>query len=153
MPLTVNTNLSSLIIQAGLKKSTDGLNCAVERMTTGFKINGAKDNAANYCISTQMSTKISAYQVAEDNASKGLDLLMTASDSLALISGHFSRIRDLTIQSKTGTYGISSQEAINEEVNARLDEVERLYSSTEFNGIKLFQDKRIIDYIIEVEEI
>ena len=153
MPLTVNTNLSSLIAQASLKQSTGGLNRAVERMTTGFKINGAKDNAANYSISTKMSAKISAYQVAEDNAAQGLDLLMTANDSLSLMSKQFARIRDLTMQAQNDTYGNSSKDAINAEINARLDEVERLYSSTEFNGINLFLDKRIIDYIIEVEEI
>ena len=136
--ISINTNLSSLIVQSNLKQSTFGLNQAIERMTTGFKINGAKDNAANYSISTNMSTKISAYQVAEDNASTGLDLLTTASDSLSLISDHLSRIRDLTTQAKNGTYGDESLKAINSEVNARLDEIDRLYSTTEFNGLKLF---------------
>ena len=136
--ISINTNLSSLIVQSNLKQSTFGLNQAIERMTTGFKINGAKDNAANYSISTNMSTKISAYQVAEDNASTGLDLLTTASDSLSLISDHLSRIRDLTTQAKNGTYGEESMKAINSEINARLDEIERLYSTTEFNGLKIF---------------
>ena len=143
MPLTINTNLSSLIVQSNLKQSTSGLNQAIERMTTGFKINGAKDNAANYSISTNMSTKIRAYQVAEDNASTGLDLLTTASDSLSLISDHLSRIRDLTTQAKNGTYGEESMKAINSEINARIDEIERLYSTTEFNGIKLFGGEMI----------
>ena len=136
--LTINTNLSSLIVQSSLQKSTFALNQAIERMTTGFKINGAKDNAAGYSIAAQMSTKISAYQVAEDNAAMGLDLLMTAGDSLSLISEHFTRIRDLTIQAKNGAYGEESMKAINSEVNARLDEIQRLYDTAEFNGLKLF---------------
>ena len=60
--MIINTNLSSLIVQSGLKTSTNGLNQAIERMTTGFKINHAKDNAANYSISTKLSSKISGYQ-------------------------------------------------------------------------------------------
>ncbi|DAB10142.1 TPA: hypothetical protein CPT92_00470 [Candidatus Gastranaerophilales bacterium HUM_13] len=60
--MKINTNLSSLIVQSGLKTSTNGLNQAIERMTTGFKINHAKDNAANYSISTKLSSKISGYQ-------------------------------------------------------------------------------------------
>ena len=63
--MKINTNLSSLIVQSSLKASTNGLNTAIERMTTGFKINHAKDNAANYSINTKLSSKISAYQVAE----------------------------------------------------------------------------------------
>ena len=60
--MKINTNLSSLIVQSSLKTSTNGLNQAIERMTTGFKINHAKDNAANYSISTKLSSKISGYQ-------------------------------------------------------------------------------------------
>ena len=60
--MKINTNLSSLIVQSGLKTSTNGLNQAIERMTTGFKINHAKDNAANYSISTKLSSKIGGYQ-------------------------------------------------------------------------------------------
>ena len=94
----INTNLGSLIVQSNLKKSTNALNTAIERMTTGFKINHAKDNAANYSISTSMSSKISAYEVAEDNALIGLDILNTASSSIELISSGLSRLRALAEQ-------------------------------------------------------
>ena len=73
--MKINTNLSSLIVQSSLKSSTNGLNTAIERMTTGFKINHAKDNAANYSINTKLSTKISGYEVAEDNASQALNMV------------------------------------------------------------------------------
>ena len=113
--LTINTNLSSLIVQTNLTNSTLGLNQAIERMTTGFKINGAKDNAAGYSISTNMSTKISAYLVAEDNASMGLDILDTASNSIALIDNGLARLRALATQAANGTYGETSLDAINSE--------------------------------------
>ena len=74
--LSINTNLSSLIAQNSMKTSTNKLNEAIERMSTGYKINHAKDNAANYSISTNMTTRMSAYQVAEDNVAMGMDLIM-----------------------------------------------------------------------------
>ena len=80
--LTINTNLSSLIAQSSMKQSTNKLNQAIERMTTGFKINHASDNAANYSISTNMTTKINSYMVAEDNAAMGLDIISTAEGTL-----------------------------------------------------------------------
>ena len=92
-------------------------------MSTGFKINHAKDNAANYSISTNMTTKIGAYQVAEDNAAMGLDMVTTASEALSLIERKLSRLRELAVQSSNGTYGSASQKAINAEAKAIVDEV------------------------------
>ena len=116
--ITLNTNLASMIVQSNLQKSTNALNTAIERMTSGYKINGAKDNAANYSITTNMSTKIGAYQVAEDNVAMCLDLLSTASENLDLISDKLSRIRALAVQSVNGTYGKNSISAINQEAVA-----------------------------------
>ena len=121
--LSINTNLSSLIAQSSLLNSTLGLNQAIERMTTGFKINGAKDNAAGYSIATNMSTKISAYQVAEDNAMMGLSMLNTASESLNTMSKITTRLRSLAMQIQNGTYGSSSVEAINTEAVSLINEL------------------------------
>ena len=140
--LSINTNLSSLITQNSLKNSTLKLNQAVERMTTGYKVNHAKDNAANYSIATDMTTKIGAYRVAEDNCAMALDLVNTANESLNLIFKHLERILTLATQAGNGTYGEQSLSAINAEVNARVDEIERLYSTAEYNGIKLFGEKK-----------
>ena len=136
--ITLNTNLGSMIVQSNLTSSTNALNTAIERMTTGFKINHAKDNAANYSISTNLASKLSSYSVAQDNVAMGLDMLTTAEDSLSLISDHLSRIRDLTEQAANGTYGADSLNAIQSEITARLAECDRIVSNTEYNGIKLF---------------
>ncbi|MCM1003462.1 MAG: hypothetical protein NC408_03890 [Candidatus Gastranaerophilales bacterium] len=136
--LSINTNLPSLIAQTSLKTSTNKLNTAIERMTTGCKINSAKDNAANYSIATNMTTKIGAYQVAEENVAMGLDFITTASDSLDLIADKLSRLRALSEQASNGTYGASSLNAINSEANSIIDEIVRVYNSAEYNGIKLF---------------
>ena len=135
--LSINTNLGSLIVQSNLSKSTLGLQQAIERMTTGFKINHAKDNAAGYSIATNMTTKIGAYEVAESNALMGLDLVTTASESLDLISSHLQRLRDLAEQAANGTYGEESLEAIQAEADARISEINRIAANTEYNGINL----------------
>ena len=135
--MKINTNLSSIIVQSSLKTSTNGLNQAIERMTTGFKINHAKDNAANYSISTKLSSKISGYQIAEDNALMGLDLVQTASSSLETMSNLTSRLRSLATQAQNGTYGYKSIDAINSEARSIVQELNRIKQTTEYNGINL----------------
>ncbi len=135
--MKINTNLSSIIVQSSLKTSTNGLNQAIERMTTGFKINHAKDNAANYSISTKLSSKISGYQIAEDNALMGLDLVQTASSSLETMSNLTSRLRSLATQAQNGTYGYKSIDVINSEARSIVQELNRIKQTTEYNGINL----------------
>ena len=137
--LSINTNLSSLIAQRSMKSATSLLNQAVERMSTGYKVNHAKDNAAAYSIITNMDTKINAYQVAEDNVAMGMDMATTISENLELINQHASRIRDLCEQASNGTYGEKSIKAIQTEIESRMVEIERIKSNAEFNGIKLFE--------------
>lgn len=140
MSLTIKTNIASLIAQGSLTNSTNKLNQAIERMTTGLKINHASDNAANYSISTNMTTKINAYQVAEDNVSMGLEMVATASDSLSLMSDVTSRLRALATQAHNGTYGIKSLNALNTEAQAIITELYRVRETASYNGIKLFND-------------
>ena len=135
--INLNTNLGAMIVFSNLKVSTNGLNTAIERMSTGFKINHAKDNAANYSISTKLSSKISGYQIAEDNALMGLDLVQTASSSLETMSNLTSRLRSLATQAQNGTYGYKSIDAINSEARSIVQELNRIKQTTEYNGINL----------------
>lgn len=135
--LSINTNLPSLIAQSSLKNSTNKLNTAIERMTTGFKINSAKDNAANYSIVMDMGVKLSSYEVAEDNVAMGLDLVSTVEGALSQIQDKLERLRALQEQASNGTYGEDSLKAINTEAKAIVEEICRIYSNTEYNGIKL----------------
>lgn len=137
MALTINTNVSSLIAQRSLNGATNSLNASIEKMTTGFKINHAKDNAAGYSIANQWVTKLGSLDVAADNAATGSDMLTTAEDTYALLTSHIQRVRDLTEQAANGTYGSQSLKAIQSEIYARLQEVNRLAANSEFNGIKL----------------
>ena len=137
MSLTINTNISSIITQRNLNNATNSLNNSIERMTTGYKINHAKDNAAGYSIANKWNTQIGSLDVAADNAATGSDLLTTAEQTYSLLTEHLQRVRDLTEQAANGTYGSSSLKAIHSEVVARLQEVSRIASNAEFNGIKL----------------
>ena len=137
MALTINTNLGSLIVQKNLADATEALNQSIERMTTGFKINSAGDDAAGYAVATKMDTQLSSISVAQDNVAIGSSLLSTAESNYDLIVTHLQRIRDLTEEAANGTYGQDSIDAIKAEVTARLEEIDRIAASTEFNGIKL----------------
>lgn len=137
MALTINTNVSSLIAQRNLNSATNALNTSIERMTTGYKINHAKDNAAGYSISDIWVTQLGSLDIAADNAATGSDMLTTAEETYGLLTSHLQRVRDLTEQAANGTYGSQSLKAIQAEVVARLQEVNRIAANAEFNGIKL----------------
>ena len=139
MALTINTNLSSLIVQKNLSSATTSLNNAIERMSTGYKINHAKDDAAGFSIAKNWQTKIGSLDVASDNASMGADMLKTAEENYSLITEHLQRVRDLTEQAANGTYGADSLKAIASEMTARLNEIDRIAANAEFNGISLMK--------------
>ena len=137
MALTINTNMSSMIVQSNLSKATTALNKAIERMTTGYKINHASDNAAGYSIARNWEARLGSLDVAADNAATGADMLSTLEDHYSLISQHIQRVRDLTEQAANGTYGSQSLKAINSEITARLEEVDRIAANCEFSGQKM----------------
>ena len=141
--LTVNTNISSLVSQRSLSKATGSMNTAMERLTTGYKINSGKDDAAGSSVSTLMEAQISGYDVAESNATMGLSLLDTAEGVLDIVSGYLQRIRDLTEQAANGTYGTASMKAIRTEVEQRMLEINRLCEVIDFNGINLLDGTSI----------
>lgn len=137
MALTINTNVSSLIAQRNMNAATDLLTKAIERLTTGYTINHASDNAAGCSISRMWVTQLTSLDIAGSNAATGSDMLTTAEDTYGLLSEHLQRIRDLTEQAANGTYGSASLKAINAEIVVRLQEINRISSNAEFNGIQL----------------
>ena len=134
MAISVNTNLASLTAQKSLSGSTNKLNTAMERMSTGYKINSSKDDAAGIAVATKLSYKLSSYNVAKNNAQMGSALLDTSENIMATIKDNLQRIRDLTEQAANGTYGTDSMSAIVREVQARADEITRISESVEYNG-------------------
>lgn len=137
--LSINTNLSSIMVQFNLAKSTFSLDKAIERMTTGYKINHASDNAAGYSIAQNMISQLSSYDVAAENISMGIDMMTTAQDTINLMQRHGERIHNLITQAQNGTYGEQSLSAINSEIAARIAEINRIYENAEYNGINILK--------------
>lgn len=148
--LTVNTNLSSLIAQKHLRSATRGMNDAMEKLSTGFKINSGKDDAAGYSVVGVMQAKINGYDIIETNASMGLDMLTTQEGVLNILNDYLQRIRDLTMQAANGTYGSASLNAIKTEVEQRMDEINRLCTITDFNDTYLLDGSRTEDINLQV---
>jgi flagellin len=134
MALVINTNTSSLKTQNNLTKSTSALATATERLSSGLKINSAKDNAAGYAISTRFTTQIGGLSQASSNASDAISLAQTAGSALDEVTSNLQAIRDLAVQSANGTYTDSDRAAIDTEVQQRLSEVTRIANQTDFNG-------------------
>ena len=137
MTLTINTNIASIIAERNLNTATNRLNQSLERLSTGYTINHASDNAAGYSISDMWTTQISSLDIAASNASMGADMLTTAEQTYGLLTEHLQRIRDLTVQAANGTFGSTSLKAIQSEIHARLQEISRISGNAEYNGIKL----------------
>ena len=137
MALTINTNMASMLVQRNMNASTNALNQAIQRMTTGYKINSAKDDAAGMAVAIKLDTQLGAYDVVSQNVQMGSALLTTLEENDNLVLGHMQRIRDLAEQAANGVYDSSSTSAITAEIDARIAEIDRLSGSVEFNGIKL----------------
>lgn len=137
MALTINTNMASIQAQRALSSSTNALNKSMQRMTTGYKINSAKDDAAGLAVATKMETKLSSVSVAEQNLELGSSLLSTVEGNYGVIQDHIQRIRDLTEQAANGTYSSDSLKAIKSEITQRLDEVTRVAQTVEYNDLYL----------------
>ncbi|PHQ26748.1 flagellin [Marinobacter guineae] len=137
MALGINTNVASLSAQNQLQKSQDLSNQALERLSSGLRINSAKDDAAGLAISTRFQSQIRGLDVATRNANDGISLAQTAEGALDEITNNLQRIRDLAVQSANATNSASDRQALDQEVQQRLAEVERISTQTAFNGLKV----------------
>ena len=139
--ITVNTNMPSKIAQRSLLKSTNSMNNALQRLSTGCRINTSKDDAAGLAISTNLEYKTSSYNVAKSNTQMGQSMLDTANGSLSNIKNMLQRMRDLAEQSANGTYGADERQAMQTEVDALTEEIYRIKNTTEFNGKKILGEE------------
>ena len=137
MALGINTNVASLSAQNQLQKSQDLSNQALERLSSGLRINSAKDDAAGLAISTRFQSQISGLNVAQRNANDGISLAQTAEGALDEITNNLQRIRELAVQSANATNSASDRAALNQEVSQRIEEIDRIASQTSFNGLKV----------------
>jgi len=137
MALTVNTNVASLNTQRNLNISSKALDISLQRLSTGYRINSAKDDAAGLQISNRLTSQVNGLNVATRNASDGISLAQTAEGALQQSTNVLQRMRDLALQSANGSNGPSERKALNEEVVQLQNELERISNTTTFGGKKL----------------
>ncbi|MDJ0813886.1 MAG: flagellin [Woeseiaceae bacterium] len=137
MAQTINTNVASLNAQRNLNRSQGLLNQSLERLSTGLRINSAKDDAAGLAISERFTTQIRGLNQAVRNASDGISLSQTAESALGELTNNLQRIRELAVQSVNATNSASDRAALDAEVTERLAEVDRIAKQTSFNGVKV----------------
>ncbi|WEJ70694.1 flagellin [Pseudomonas sp. PSE14] len=137
MALTVNTNIASLNTQRNLNNSSSSLGTSLQRLSTGFRINSAKDDAAGLQISNRLSSQISGLNVAVRNANDGISLAQTAEGALQQSTNILQRMRDLSLQSANGSNDSTDRAALQKEVGALQSELNRIADTTTFGGRKL----------------
>jgi len=137
MPQIINTNIPSLNSQRNLNTSQTALATALQRLSSGLRINSAKDDAAGLAISERFTTQIRGLNQATRNANDGISLSQTAEGALGEVSNNLQRIRELAVQSANATNSSSDRAALQSEVDQRIAEITRVGNQTEFNGLKL----------------
>ena len=136
MALMINTNAMSLNAQRNLSTSQGSLSQALQRLSSGLRINSAKDDAAGLAIASRMTTQINGLDQAQRNANDGVSLSQTTEGALQEVTNNLQRIRELAVQSANATNSASDRTALDNEVQQRLQEIERIATQTTFNGQK-----------------
>ena len=145
MSVVINTNVDSIKIQGLLSASTSGLSQAMERMSSGLKVNSAKDDAAGTVIAARMQVQLDGNQIAQNNVQNGNAMLSTAEGNLDVVQDNLSRIRDLALQAKNGTYSAEEIQAMQDEVDERMAEIDRISTSSKYSSLSLFNDENLQD--------
>lgn len=145
----INTNVTSMIAQQNLSASRNSLDTAMERLSSGLRINSAKDDAAGQAIANRMSAQITGMGQAQRNANDGISVAQTAEGALNQINDNLLRIRELASQGANDTNSDTDRASIQEEINARVDEIDRIAGSTKFNG-KALLDGSLTELNIQV---
>lgn len=135
--MRINCNISALIANTNLSSAQTSLNKALERLSSGLKINTAEDDAAGLAIANKLHTQIKALDQANKNSSDGISVVQTAESALSETESILQRINELAVQAANGTNSLSDRQAIQLEINQLTDEIDRISASTEFNTMPL----------------
>lgn len=133
----INTNITSMIGQQNLRESQNALQTSMERLSSGLRINSAKDDAAGQAIANRMSAQITGLAQAQRNANDGISVAQTAEGGLDQVNENLQRIRELSVQAENGTNSQDDLNSIQDEINQRLEEIDRISRETDFNGTKV----------------
>src|SRR3954451_5575001 len=137
MAMTINTNLASLNAQRNQGRTQNELSTAIARLSSGLRINSAKDDAAGLAISDRFTAQIRGINQAARNANDGISLAQTAEGALASVTDNLQRIRELSVQSANATNSASDRASLQLEVAQLTAEIDRVATQTSFNGINL----------------
>ena len=146
MAMTINTNLQSLNAQRNLGTSQNSLSTSMQRLSSGLRVNSAKDDAAGLAIAERMNAQVRGMNVAVRNANDGISLAQTAEGALGKISDNMQRMRELAVQAANGTVGDDDLKAIEAELTQLKKENTRIVEGTEFNGKKVLKDAGTITF-------
>lgn len=133
----INTNITSMIGQSNLSKSQSALQTSMERLSSGLRINSAKDDAAGQAIANRMTAQITGLAQAQRNANDGISVAQTAEGALNQINDNVQRIRELTVQASNGTNSTDDLKSIQDEIDQRTQEIDRISRETNFNGVNV----------------
>jgi flagellin len=137
MAQVINTNSLSLITQNNINKNQSALSTSIERLSSGLRINSAKDDAAGQAIANRFTSNIKGLTQAARNANDGISVAQTTEGALSEINNNLQRVRELTVQSQNGTNSDSDLSSIQDEIKSRLDEIDRVSGQTQFNGVNV----------------
>ena len=137
MPQTINTNINSLTAQRNLNASQSSLSTSMQRLSSGLRVNSAKDDAAGLAIAERMNTQVRGLNVAARNANDGISLAQVAEGALGKVGDMLQRMRELAVQAANATNSEADREALQAEVQQLRDEINRVAKQTAFNGQKL----------------
>ena len=133
----INTNITSMIGQQNLRESQNALQTSMERLSSGLRINSAKDDAAGQAIANRMSAQITGLAQSQRNANDGISVSQTAEGALNQANDNLQRVRELTVQAQNGTNSPDDLQSIQDEISQRLNEINRISEETNFNGTKV----------------
>lgn len=140
MAAVINTNYLSLVAQNNLNKSQSALGTAIERLSSGLRINSAKDDAAGMAIANRFTANVKGLTQAARNANDGISLAQTTEGAASEINTHLQRVRELAVQAGNSSYSQEQLNSMQDEINQRLSDIDRISEQTDFNGVKVLSD-------------
>ncbi len=146
MSLTINTNLEAMDANRNLNSTEKALSMAMQRLSSGLRINSAADDVAGYAISERLQGQVNGLNQATQNSQDAVSLSQTAQGSLNDVSQMLQRVRELAVQYANGTTSETDKEAITSEVTQLTSEIERVGETTQFNGVNLLSEKATISF-------
>lgn len=150
MPLVINTNVSSLNAQRSLSMNTNMLGKTMEKLSSGYRINRAGDDAAGLQLSEKLRAQIRGSQKAFDNTQDGINVLNIADGSLQTITDSLQRIRELAVQASNDTYNTAQRSAMQVEIEQLLKDIDRLSFASQFNGVYLLSSASPTQFVLQV---